>query len=87
MPAIVCRVIASRVAGGEPAIPARICAATGSTLSGVALAANMAPMKGIMSTTITFDTASGRRAAIIIANVPPSEWPTSAGRFSRCVAM
>ena len=35
---------------------------------------------GYMSTTISRPTSSGRRAAIIIASVPPIEWPTIAGR-------
>ena len=36
-----------------------------------------------MSTTIALETSSGWRAATIIAQAPPSEWPTIAGFFSR----
>ena len=43
------------------------------------------PAAGSMSTTITRPTSSGRRAATIIASVPPIEWPTIAGRSSRAV--
>ena len=38
---------------------------------------------GSMSTTMIRPARAGRRAAIIIASVPPIEWPTIAGRSSR----
>ena len=41
--------------------------------------ANIAPMNGIMSTTISLPTLSGWRAASIRPMVPPIEWPTTAG--------
>jgi len=67
----------------EASIPWRNCSAIGRTLSGVARGPpNIAPMKGSMSTTISRPTSSGWRAATSMAQAPPSEWPTIAGRCS-----
>ena len=69
-------------------MPERICSAIGRSVPGVAVGPpNIAPMNGIMSTTITREASSGWRPATIIAQLPPIEWPTSAGRSSRASLM
>ena len=72
---------------GEQALPARrreeIAEAVGERAHARARSGRTGrPAAGSMSTTMIRPARSGRRAAIIIASVPPIEWPTIAGRLS-----
>jgi hypothetical protein len=88
MPAIVASACARRCAGSVARSLASRASAVGRTPSAVAPGGpNIIPMNGTMSTTISFDTAFGWRAASIIPIVPPIEWPITAGAFTRVSAM